>query len=692
MNSRRTNAKLLTAVTLLLTAGIAPSLEAVSLPQLCRRACRDERATCTGPAEARHTCQSEIVTTCVRDGIWICLGPDELVPTQRAGRVSNKMAPPSNLLASAPSSTAIQLTWQDNSTLDVIQDVERSTAPLSGFRLVAQLGGNVQSFLDSGLQPSTTFYYRIRSHSRRLSSRYSNTTSETTSAGGTSTTTTTSRPTTSTSTTLPTTTTTATTTTRTTTTTTGSTATTTSTTSTTRTTTTTTLSPITTTTTSTTTTIAGTTTTTLALTGTHRWSKGFGGPGFDQQIGVGIGTDGGSILVGQIAGGTADFGGGPRNFDPFGVAVAKYSAQGQYVWAQAMPGAHGAASDVAADGSVAVVGSFSNTISFGGQGLTSAGSTDVFVVKYAAADGSPLWARRFGTAGGADQAVAVTVDRDGGVIVSAVLQGQSQVDLGSGLVGPAMMVRYSASGIPTWSRSLGVVPSTMATSGDHLVLGGSFVASTDLGCGPLVPRAWTDGFLASYSLATGACQWSRALATRASTFGECRIASIATAADDGTIVIGGTLTETLDLGGGALTSVGANDMLLAQFSPTGAHQWSRAFGGQFSDAIRQVKLDSAHHVVVAGAVASAVDFGGGARTISGASDIFLAKFSATGSHLWSDAYGSTSEDRSVSLGVSPVTNEIALSVDAYQRIWLGGSSQLTLTAAASNLTLARYTP
>ena len=412
-----------------------------------------------------------------------------------------------------------------------------------------------------------------------------------------------------------------------------------------------------------------------------------GGPGFDHRIGVGIGADGGSILVGQIAGGSISFPDGTQSFSPSGVAVTKFSSTGQYKWARAVPGADGVASDVAADGSIAVLGTFAGTVKFGSQAVTSTGFADVFVAKYAS-DGSTLWARSFGTASGADIASAVTTDRDGGVIVTALLQGP--VNLGSGLVGPAVMVRYSANGALTWSRTLGRAPRTISATGDHLVVGGSFAAQLDMGCGPLLPRAWADGFLASYSLATGACQWSRAVATSASTFGECGIISLATA-NDGTIVIGGILRESINLGGGTLTSAGKEDLLLAQFSPTGAYQWSRAFGGSSIDFIRQVKVDSAKNVIVTGFVSTPTDLGGGVRTIRGASDIFLAKYNTTGGHLWSSMYGSVIDDSDVSLGVSASTNEIALSADAGQDIWLGGALLLP-TAGYSDLTLARYAP
>ncbi len=94
---------------------------------------------------------------------------------------------PSNLQAN-PSSNSIRLNWQDNSNneqgfkieraVDSILPIKIVTADaIGGYKQIATVAANVNSYIDSGLQESTTYEYRIRSYNSAGSSSYSNTVS-----------------------------------------------------------------------------------------------------------------------------------------------------------------------------------------------------------------------------------------------------------------------------------------------------------------------------------------------------------------------------------------------------------------------------------------------------------------------------------------------------------------------------------
>ncbi|MCA9623298.1 MAG: hypothetical protein KC731_29965, partial [Myxococcales bacterium] len=114
-----------------------------------------------------------------------------------------------------------------------------------------------------------------------------------------------------------------------------------------------------------------------------------------------------------------------------------FDATGQLIWAHLWgngiynqtPG--GLATD--RWGNVAVAGGFRGPLSFGGPPLHSAGLSDddAFVVKLAA-DGTPLWAKRFGAANDDDRATQVAFDADGQVLVGVDLR--STADFGGGAV------------------------------------------------------------------------------------------------------------------------------------------------------------------------------------------------------------------------------------------------------------------
>jgi len=85
-------------------------------------------------------------------------------------------AAPTNLTATAASSSKINLTWTDNATNEDGFEIERSLDGAS-FSLRATVGANVTSYSDTGLAASTTYYYRVRAYNSAGKSDYSNTAS-----------------------------------------------------------------------------------------------------------------------------------------------------------------------------------------------------------------------------------------------------------------------------------------------------------------------------------------------------------------------------------------------------------------------------------------------------------------------------------------------------------------------------------
>jgi hypothetical protein len=95
-------------------------------------------------------------------------------------------AAPGSLTATAASSSAINLAWSDNSNNETGFDIERSTDNVN-WAALASVGSNIQSYGDTGLAASTSYYYRVRAKNSAGSSSYSNVANATTLAAGSTT-------------------------------------------------------------------------------------------------------------------------------------------------------------------------------------------------------------------------------------------------------------------------------------------------------------------------------------------------------------------------------------------------------------------------------------------------------------------------------------------------------------------------
>ena len=139
----------------------------------------------------------------------------------------------------------------------------------------------------------------------------------------------------------------------------------------------------------------------------------------------------------------------------------------------------------------------------------------------------------------------------------------------------------------------------------------------------------------------------------------------------GNVIIAGTFQGTLNLGGSALVSAGVNDIFVAKFDSTGAHLWSRRFGGDQSDDARMMQLDASDNIYLAGAYSGAPNFGGGPLPEL-SWGIYVAKLGPTGLHQWSEGMGSNDPAGVISGARDAGTGEITLAVTFQGTLDLGG--------------------
>jgi hypothetical protein len=294
-------------------------------------------------------------------------------------------------------------------------------------------------------------------------------------------------------------------------------------------------------------------------------------------------------------------------------------------------------------GRVAITGPYSGSIDLGGGALTSAGGSDAFLALYEA-DGTFVAAKSFGDAGGNQYGYGVGFDGDGNVFLAGYfssiinLGGSNLVSAGGADI---FLARFDSFLNHVVSKRFGDLSNqypldlVVDGTGDVLITG-YFQGGVDFGGGLLTSAGGDDAYIARFNSSL-THEWSARFGDAATQ----RCQGIAVDAD-GEFYVTGFFSGTINLGAGNLTSLGGNDIFMAKFSAAGAHQWSARFGDANNNLGQKIAVTPAGDVFLLGHFTGAVNFGGAVLTSSGAEDIFLARFNTSGAHQWSKRFGDAS--------------------------------------------------
>lgn len=324
--------------------------------------------------------------------------------------------------------------------------------------------------------------------------------------------------------------------------------------------------------------------------------------------------------------------------------------------------------DVAIDskGDIVLTGYVNGIEGFGASSpLSSAGDGKIFVAKYPASGGEPLWYKVFdGDSGQVGN--SVSTDSKNNIVVTGSFTGvvnfgdDDQTLLASEGLSDIFVVKLDASGKHVWSDSFGSNSlefghSVAIDSGDNIVLTGSQGGNVDFGGGPLPNNGDYDVFVVKLD-PSGTHLWSKVFGSVGVQYGR----GVAIGSEDAVILVG-DFTGEVEFKPPLLTNpdLNATDIFVAKFDSSGGTLWSNQLGGGSSQHGTSVATDSAGDIVLTGSIASQVNFGCGALDYTTGETVIAVKLDGvTGGCGWNKSFDGTITDKGTSVAIDGAGNVV----------------------------------
>jgi hypothetical protein len=376
--------------------------------------------------------------------------------------------------------------------------------------------------------------------------------------------------------------------------------------------------------------------------------------------------------------------------------LVKYDAAGNVLWARSGTGSSAIAYSVYADasGNAYITGYFESPITFGNFTLPSAGTRDLFVVKYDAS-GNVLWAK---SAGGSNWDVgnSICADASGNVFVTGffispnITFGTTTLTNTSGTP-DVFIVKYDSGGNVLWAQSTGGANNeygngVSADANGNVFLAGHFGSpSIVFGSNTLNNFGIENAFLVKYD-ANGNVLW----ATAASSAGSQGLS--ASADSFGNIYMAGWYyNSSVVFGSYTLPSSGGGNTFLVKYNSAGTVVWAKASLGSNSNQGYCVSADISGNSYVTGSFySSTISFGNILLTapVGSIDPMFIVKYDANGNALCGAALASGGDDAN---GVSADRYGNAyITGDFEPALFIVGNDTLSVGTANETIFTAKY--
>jgi len=357
------------------------------------------------------------------------------------------------------------------------------------------------------------------------------------------------------------------------------------------------------------------------------WVHQSGTAGIDRVVGVAVPSSNDFVIAAGTTEGTL-YGTSAGAADVF---VVRHDVRNrrQGGWQFGTPAADEARAVAAGtNGEVVVVGRTEG--SFGGAAH---GNGDAFVARFTRT-GRLLWVRQFGTAA-SDVATAVAVASNGDVFVAGNTAGSmstNPAEANANDQDDIFLTKFDRYGRQRWLRQFGTpeldnVNAMALDRGNALYLGGTTIGSIATVAGE-ENREGFDGFVARYTL-RGQVVWRHQFGSE-STDIVYGISRNPRGGIDIAGLTGGTINE---------AALGGTDVFVGQYSAAGTLEWLHQFGTEFHDGAHAVASMPNGDISVVGFTDGALG-----NTSAGGTDMFVARYTRTGTRRWLQQFGTTADD------------------------------------------------
>ncbi len=363
--------------------------------------------------------------------------------------------------------------------------------------------------------------------------------------------------------------------------------------------------------------------------------------------------------------------GGSINDNAIDVYLAKYTQSGTLIWGFSLGSVgadmvHSLKTDK--EGNIYLTGYFGGQMDVdpttGEKLINSSIGRDGFLIKYNK-DGMLMWAKSFGNAetipfsnndSRFEEGLDIDIDENGNVYMVGVFDGTIDLDDSDGNKfadtfeandRDTFIAKYDLQGnfIKAVSFSGKGITQGQAIKVDkegNIYVSGFFDGKINIGETTLISAGFSDCFLVKLNK-----DFSPIFAKR---WGSSQIDKINIGAididKDNNVYVAGEFNGTIYLGDFKITSKGNTDAFFAKFNKTGTPLFVKSIGGIYGDSAFNIKVDNENNFLITGYFKNSVDFDPDkgvyflqTNSYAEASDIFLAKYSSSGSFIWARGFG-----------------------------------------------------